>query len=295
MSKKIMLLTIAVMISLVTVVPVLAAAPAEGTVVEGESVPGIALGFTRAQVEAAYEEPDSCQSGQVGGDAAYCQFPVEGGGQVGIHYRGPDGSGPSNSPNDVVFAIRWYEQLSGWTTTAGINTTLAAQDPAAVIAAYPNAEVTYNQFGGIYSVVDHEGGVEVLWVPDFYSGRTHVNMAIFNPRPTPPPQEKTTRIVDIDLTARKVRGQRQINAQVQVHDERGYGAPGATVIASWVFPDGSTYTVQDTTRGSSGTFAYFSTNVSSRGTYTLHIDDILLDGYRFDAENSVLSASIKIK
>ena len=291
MSKKVMLITIAVVISLITAVPVLAAAPTEGTVIEGVSVPGIALGFTRAQVEATYGEPDSCQ----GGDASYCQFPVDGGGQVGVHYRGSDGSGSSNSPDDVVLAIRWHEQVSGWTTTAGINTTMAAQDPAAVIAAYPNAEVTYNQFGGIYSVVDHEGGVEVIWAPDFYSGTTRVNMAIFYPRPTPPPQEKTTRIVDIDLTAKKLKGQRQINAQVQVQDERGYGAPGATVIASWVFPDGSTIAVQATTRGSSGSFAYFTMNVPSRGTYTLRIEDILLDGYRFDAENSLLSGSIKIK
>jgi hypothetical protein len=280
MSHKLMILTLAVMISLVTVVPVLAAAPAEGTVVEGKSVPGIALGSTRAQVGAAYGEPDSCQ----GIDASYCQFPVDGGGQVGVHFRGPGGSEPSNAPNDIVLAIRWHEQVSGWTTTAGINTTLAKQDPDSVIVAYPNAVVTYNIFGGIYSVVDHEGGIEVIWVPDFYSGRTHVSMAIFNPRPTPPPVEKTTRIIDIDLTAKKVKGQRQINAQVQVQDERGYGAPGAMVIASWVFPDGSTHTVQDTTRGSSG-----------GGTYILHIEDILLDGYRFNAENSILNASINVK
>ena len=39
--------------------PALAAAPAEGLVVEGQSVPGFDLGDSRAQVEAAYGEPAS--------------------------------------------------------------------------------------------------------------------------------------------------------------------------------------------------------------------------------------------
>jgi hypothetical protein len=190
-----------------------------------------------------------------------------------VRYRGPDGGNASNSPDDVVYNARWSEQVSGWTTTAGVNTTLAADNPEAVIAAYPNAQVTYNQWGGIYSVVDHEQGIEVIWVPNFYSGTVHVSMAIFFPRTPPPPREKTTRIVDIDLTADKVKGQRQITAQVRVQDDRGYGAPGAIVYAHWVFSDGSTYAVQDATRGSSGTFSYFVVNVPRRGTYALIIDD----------------------
>lgn len=60
-------------------------------------------------------------------------------------------------------------------------------------------------------------------------------------------------------------------------------------------PDGSTYTVEDIIRGSSGSFAYFSIDIPSRGTYILHIEDILLDGYQFDAEDSILSESINIK
>ena len=135
MYRKFMLVLVVLLVSLVAVVPALAAAPLQGTVVEGVSVPGIALGDTRAQVQTAYGEPNSCQSGSVGGDASYCQYPVEGGGQVGVHFRGPDGSGPSNSPDDVATGIRWFEQVSGWTTTAGVNTTLAKQDPEAVVAA----------------------------------------------------------------------------------------------------------------------------------------------------------------
>jgi hypothetical protein len=291
MLRKVVWILFVVALGLMTAVPVLAAAPAEGVVVEGESVPGITLGFTRAQVEDAYGKPKSCQSPS----QALCEFRVDGGGQVFVQYRGPDGGDANNSPADVTNNIRWYEQVSSWTTTAGVNTTLAADNPEAVIAAYPDAQVTYNQWGGIYSVVDHEQGIEVIWSPDFYAGTTHINMAIFYPRTPPPPREKTASITDIDLTANKVKGQRQITAQVQVQDDRGYGAPGAIVYAHWMFPDGSTYAVQDTTRGSSGSFAYFVINVSRRGTYTLIIDDIVLDGYRFDRDNSLLSASSKVK
>jgi hypothetical protein len=298
MSKKVRLLTIAVMISLVTAVPVLAAAPAQGTVIEGESVPGVALGDSRAQVEAAWGQPYLCQNmsyydGRQGLNGI-CEFDVDGGGRITVYYFAPDGGPAQDSADDVVDSIRWPQAVSGWVTTAGVNTTLALDDPQAVIDAYPNAEVTYSG-DYVYRVRDTELGIEVLRSWNVYGAFTTVSMSIFNPRPTPPPQEKTTRIVDIDLTARKAKGQRQINAQVQVQDERGYGAPGATVIASWVFPDGSTYTVQDTTRGSSGSFAYFTIDVPSRGTYTLRIEDILLDGYRFDAENSLLRGSIKIK
>jgi hypothetical protein len=91
MLRKRMSVLLMVVLSLAVSVPVLADAPAEGLVVEGQSVPGIALGFTRAEVEEAYGGPDSCQSVEVGGDFAYCSFPVHGGGQVSVRYRGSDG------------------------------------------------------------------------------------------------------------------------------------------------------------------------------------------------------------
>ena len=108
-----------------------------------------------------------------------------------------------------------------------------------------------------------------------------------------PPRVKLTRVVDIDLTASKTKGQRQITAQIQIRDDRGYGVTGATVHASWVFPDGSVEAVQDTTRSSG--FTYFTMDVPRRGTYTFRIDDVVLQDHQFDPDNSVLSASIKVK
>jgi hypothetical protein len=266
--------------------PAFAAAPAQGVVVEGESVPGIALGATRAQVEAAYGEPRFCQSVEAAGDFASCSFEVDGGGQVDVRYRGPEGGNASNSPDDVVHNIRWHEQVSGWTTTAGVNTTLAADNPQAVVDAYPNAEITYTQWGSIYRVLDHEHGIEVIWAPDFYSGTTHVSMAIFFPRTPPPPREQLTRVSAVDLTTIK----RQVAASVRVQNDLGWNVVGASVAATWTFPDGHTKMVTGTTDGFG--IVRFTIDKARRGTYTFTIEEVILDGYAFDRDNSVLSASI---
>jgi hypothetical protein len=293
MLRKMMLILFLLVLSLTAVLPVRADAPAEGLVIEGESVPGIALGFTRAQVEAVYGEPQSCQSGAVGGDFAHCSFPVEGGGQVDVNYRGPDGGNPSNSPDDVVHYIYWTEQVSGWTTTAGVNTALAKADPEAVVAAYPNAQLTYDMFGNLIRVEDARMGIKVSWNLEYLSGTYLVSMQIFHPREPAPPREKLTRVTDIDLVVYKHRGRRQVRAYVRVQDDRTLAASGATVFATWTFPDGSTQPVQDVTSGAGG--AYFEINEARRGTYTLTVDDVLLDDHQFDRDSSVLSASIRVK
>lgn len=293
MTRKVLFPLSVLVLSFILAVPVLAAAPGEGVVVEGKSVPGIALGFTRADVEAAYGEPKSCQSVEVPGDFASCSFWVDGGGQVSVRYRGADGGYASNSSNDIVYHIRWEEQVSGWTTTAGVNTTLARVDPDAVIAAYPDAQVTYNQWGAILQVKDYQLGVEVNWFYDFYTGSTHISMAISYPSTSPPPRELLTRVVDIELSAQKTRRQRHVTALVQVRDDRELAAVGATVFAVWILPDGSMQPVESVTSGSG--YAYFEVQSLRRGIYTLDVEDVQLAEHMFDAAHSVLSASIKAK
>lgn len=292
MTRKTIAVVFVGVVSLSLTLSASAAAPGEGLVFEGESVPGIALADSRAQVEAAYGQPLFCQS-VTSGDYASCSFEVEGGGTVNVLYRGPDGGDAGNSPDDIVSNIRWYEQVAGWFTTANVNTTLAATDPDAVIAAYPEAAVTYNQFGGVYRVVDYEQGFEVIWAPDFYSGRTHVNMAIFFPRSAPPIPEKLTRVTDIELRAKKSKGKRRLSALVQIRNESELAAAGATVMAIWVLPDGSTQPVMDVTSMSG--YAYFELVGVRRGGYTLRIDDVVLEEHRFDVDNSVLEASITLR
>lgn len=269
------------------------AVPTEGTVVEGVRVPGIALGFTRAQVEGAYGEPQSCQSSGGFGNNAYCSFLVSGGGQVNVHYRGSDGGTATGSPDDVVFKIGWTEATSGWVTTAGVNTTLAKENPEEVLAAYPDARVTYTQFGTIYSVIDYPLGIEIIWFPDFYRGTTHVHMAIFYPTDPPPLPEHKAHVSSINLTSRKVRGRRQVQAYVKVQDEQNQSVRGANVSAYWTYPDGRTQFVEDATSSTGN--AYFEINNVPRGAYTLTIDDVVLEGYTFDRDNSVLNESLYVK
>ncbi len=287
-------LTVALTVQLAS--PAFAAVPPEGVVVEGERVPGVALGFTRAQVVGAYGEPRSCQSSGTPGNAAYCSYDIEGlpgSGHVWIWYGGPDGGEASNSPDDIVGRIDWYEPVSGWTTTAGINTAIAAENPQAVIDAYPDAVVTYTTWGTIYSVTDYEQGIGVVWIPNFYSGTTTVLMGIAHPRPAPPPVQLRTVVTDIDLTVLKVKGDRQIRAFVKVEKHTTLAAYGADVTATWTYPDGSTHPVEANTSNSG--YAYFEVNDAARGSYTLTIDDVVLDGHRFDRDNSVLSASTRVK
>jgi len=270
-----------------------AQAPSTGVVFEGDSVPGVALGDSRALVEASIGPPASCQSTETGGDRGSCSFPVEGGGTMSVRYRGADGGNPGNSPGDVVHHIRWYEAVSGWVTTAGVNTELAANDPEAVLDAYPNAEVRYNMFGDIYSAIEHELGIQVYWILDFYSGQIHVNMGISGSTTPPPPVELVTRVTDIDLSAFKHRGRRNARALVQVRNQNELAASGATVTATWAKPDGSSQTAVDVTSLSG--YAFFEITGLSRGVHTFTIENVTLDDHDFDADGSVLSDSIYVK
>ena len=267
--------------------------PAEGSVVEGVSVPGIALGFTRAEVLISYGEPQWCQSSGDPGNKAFCSFPVEGGGQVDVHFRGADGGNANGTSDDVVFKISWSEAVNGWVTTAGITTSLAKENPEDVITAYPDAQVTYTQFGSIYSVIDYTRGIEVLWLPDFYTGQTHISMGIFYSSDPPPVPDKFTHVSSINLTSRKNRGKRLIQGSVKVQDELNQSVQGATVFAHWTFPDGSVQSVENVTTSTGN--AQFNIKDVPRGTYTLTVDDVVREGYEFDDKSSVLSKSIFIR
>lgn len=285
-------LVISVLIASLLAFPGFAAAPHTGEVVEGVSVPGAALGNSRAEVEAAFGQPSSCQDlpyydGRRGVDGI-CNFPVEGGGQVIVHYFAADGSPAKGASDDIVFNFRWYEQVSGWTTTAGVNTTLALDNPEAVIAAYPNATVIYHStFGHIESIEDKSLGILVDYSFDYLSGRLFVSMAIYTPR-TDPGRVKQTHVESIDLSTQR----RSISGTVKVLDDLGLNTAGATVLATWTLPDNSTQQVGAVTDGFGE--AHFELKKSKRkGTYTFIIQDVALDGFSFDRANSVLSASIR--
>lgn len=262
--------------------------PAAGVVEEGTSVPGVDLGFTRAQVLAAYGPPYSCQ----GPTQSFCTYEVEGGGRVFVNYGGSGGGEATGGSDDVAFNVHWTEAVSGWVTTAGVNTEMARQDPEGVIAAYPEAQVNYTQYGTLYSVVDHAGGIEIIWESDFYSGQTHVRMAIFNPR-TPPVVEKLTRVESLELSLTKSKGSKRVVAFALVRKQNGAAAKNAIVTGRWTLPDGSSQAVSDET--SSSGYASFAIEKARRGEYVFVVEDVLLDGYTFDRENSVLTETLQVK
>ena len=279
-------------LGLMTAFSVLAAVPQFGTVVEGQSVPGIALGSTREQVEAAYGEPTRCQSGQTSGDAVSCtwildEYEGQGGevrSQVTASYRGPDGGTADNRPNDVLSGISWYGN-DGWFTTTGVNALFALNNQDAVIELYPDGVVFHQSLFHTH-LTAYEDGFSVSWNTDYLSGFTSVRMSIFEPRDPPPPREPSVNVSEIRMDLYK----RKVLADVRVLNDLNWKVRGAEVYATWTLPDGSTRFVEGTT--DSFGLAMFVIEKARKGTYTLTVDDVVLEDHPFDAENSILSASI---
>lgn len=293
--KKITLVTVGILIAvLLTAIPALADAPAAGTVYEGDSVPGVALGETRAQVDDAYGHPASCTylSG------ATCSYNADGGGQVNVNFRAPDGGPAQNSPDDVVTLIGWEPGVTGWVTTAGIDITIAREDPQAVIDAYPNADVTYWYDGTFVSrVIDWELGILVDRYWEFYCGCAVATMAIFNPQeppPPPPPPDPITRVTGISMYDNKIKGERTVWAYVWVDDEYWADVVGATVIVDWTDPKGNTERLHAITDEGAGV-ARFEMNKVKSGTHSIEVVDVVYPGHPFDRDYGVLTSSINVK
>ncbi len=286
MRQKVLVLAVILLASLLTVIPALADAPDEGTVYEGVSVPGILLGDTRADVEAAYGPPSSCRSNNDPDNMESCSFDVEGGGWVSVFYQGPDGSVAAGSPDDVVSTIRWGgEEVVGWETTAGINIRQAKYDKQAAIEAYPEAELYYDSVGRLYLLRDPELGIQVNWnhAYIFYT----VSMAIFNPyTPTPPPDYDYMRVADIELWSPS---KHTVAARALVLDEQNRPVEGAVVDVTWLAPKDNSFQVSDTTTNNG--YATFTIDKARRGTYYFSISNVSLDGYVYDNAHSTTFAA----
>ena len=304
MFRKSITILVVVLFSLAAVIPVLAAAPATGTVHEGLSVPGVALGDTRAQVQEAWGDPASCTTGYEVDDDATCDYPVEGLGHLGrirINYRGPDGGLPSASPEDVVSSVTWNNAVPGWITfKGGVNTDWANSvfpDPEAVLAVYPNAVISYNGlFGAMSRATAYEQGIMIEWHYHFYSGFLGSSMTIFEPRetpPPPPPPDPVTRVTNLSLYANKVKGNRTVWASVWVDDEYWDDAVGATVVVDWTYPNGSTERLEAVTSDSG--VAQFEMRKVKTGTHTLEVVDVIYLEHPFDRDYGILTASINVK
>jgi len=82
--------------------PALAAVPQRGTVVEGRSIPGVALGATRQRVLATYGTPAFCLST----GEAVCTW-QRSQGAVSISFAGASGGNPAGNGRDRVATAEW--------------------------------------------------------------------------------------------------------------------------------------------------------------------------------------------
>lgn len=277
---------------LLSTLSALAAVPEFGTVIEGESVPGVALGDTREQVDLAYGEPTRCQSVSIPGDAASCTWILpdyigQGGdvqSQVNLGYRGADGGPAGNDPGDVVTGISW-SGLDNWLTTTGINTHYAVGNQAAVIELYPNGIVFHQSLFDTH-LTAYEEGISISWHTTYLTGFTSVRMSIFEPRDPPPPREPSVNVSEINMDLYK----RQVIGEVRVLNDLNWNVRGAEVHATWTLPGG----IQQAVAGTTDSFGLvvFTIDKARKGTYTLSIDDVLVEDHPFDTGNSVLSATI---
>ena len=288
MTGKRIIIFVVVLLSLVVALPVLAAAPGEGTVYEGVSVPGITLGDTRAEVDSNIGPPRGCVSNNDPPTMESCSFDVDGGGWVSVFYQGKDGGTAAGSPDDVAASIRWGGEEVEWKTIAGITTKLAKYDKQAAVDAYPNAELHYDYTGRLWRLHDPEVGIQVTWnhAYIFYT----VSMSIFTPY-TPPPPPEMMRVAEIEMSYDR----RSVTARVLVLDEQDQPVEGAVVGVFWVYPlnkNNNTNLFTDATTAGDG-YATFKIGDKARpGDYRITIEYVTKEGYKWDYYGSNRVASI---
>jgi hypothetical protein len=290
MFRKKSVILLVVVLSLVLALPAFAAAPEQGTVYEGVSVPGIALGDSRMQVDASVGPASNCVSNNNPPTMESCRYDVAGGGWVSVRYQGPNGGEATGSPDDVAASIRWSEDVDGWVTSAGISIPMIKFDRQLAIDTYPNAVLFYDEFGNVVRLTDYDQGISISWdaVYIFFSA----SMTIFAPYPyTPPAPPDYIRVSDIELSTTR----RSVTADVIVVDDQGDPVEGAGVSGFWVYPlnrnNNSTLFFSDTTDAQG--IASFSIGDNARpGEYRINIENVSKDGFVFDQDGSIRVATI---
>jgi len=151
----------------------LAVVPPRGTVVEGRSIPGVALGATRQQAVGAFGAPAYCLSS----GRAVCTWELSNG-TVSLDFTGASGGNPAGTGRDRVASADWTG-LQGWRTTAGVTTATALAHPESVPAAYPHAVFYRFSDGHLRELIDFHVGIWVQWVPGTSPGQYNVVMETF--------------------------------------------------------------------------------------------------------------------
>jgi hypothetical protein len=168
----------------------------------------------------------------------------------------------------------------------GLTTPQIYYDRQLAVDTYPNATLTYNDYGTVIRLTDYDLGISISWdaVYIFYS----VSMSIFTPYtpPPPPPPPDYVRVADIEMSYDR----RSVTAKVLVLDEQDQPVEGAAVLAWWVYPknnnNNTNMYVNGTTDGDG--YATFRINKAPRGDYRITVNNVSIDGYEFDTNNSIL-------
>jgi hypothetical protein len=132
--------------------------PAQGTVVEGHSLPGVALGASRAQVQQAWGAPSACVS------PSLCDWQRPDG-VAELSFQRRRGGPATGKPRDQVVAGD-FAGIPGWVTTAGVSTASALNDPESVPVAYPEGHAYRFPNGHLRLLFDPAQGLEIQWTPE---------------------------------------------------------------------------------------------------------------------------------
>jgi hypothetical protein len=85
---------------------------------------------------------------------------------------------------------------------------------------------------------------------------------------------------------------RVVKARLTIEDETGARLPGATVTATWTRPDGTT--VAKTATANKWGRARLKVRKTGAGQYTIVVDDIVADGFTYDPEGGITTASYTV-
>ena len=118
------------------------------------------------------------------------------------------------------------------------------------------------------------------------TNRTYLNA--IDTDPSIPSASTLLRSSDITLDVRSSRNKVSFTGIVTVVDENKRLIPGATLLATWTLPDGTTTQQTATTKGNGQ--AKFSVS-GQGGLYRIEVTQINKDGFDFDPEHSILDAS----
>jgi len=261
--------------------PATAAPPFEGVVVEGTSVTKAHLGMLLSEITRAWGPPANCN---LQGTVCYWT-------------RG--------NPHRVTAWLQSSRALAfehtgfpAWVTTRGITTRIASEDPRAVLAAYPEAQVfldvdleametTPQPVNGV--VLDAELGIAFWFSADPVTGEQLVRMTIMEPKNEPAPIK---RVVVREGTLRLARAGTAL-AAITLADEAGDPVPEATVYGSWTLPGGEVTTVSSVSDPDG--VARFVISAAATGDHCFTIDQVTADERFYDRRAPIPTLRVHVE